>query len=71
MRLRTISPLTPPVLACQAMISRSQVSTANTTRATSPFQQPTSKASDDQRWFEAGAITRPSCARMGLVPTLG
>ena len=49
MRSRTISPLMPPVLACQAMISRSQVSMANATRTTSPFQQLISSTSEDQR----------------------
>ena len=46
-RSRTISPLIPPVLACQAMISRSCVSIGNTTRTTSPFQQPISRPLDD------------------------
>lgn len=39
MRSHTILPLIPPVLACHAMISRSQVSMVNTTRAlTSPHR---------------------------------
>ena len=41
-RSRTISPLIPPVVACQAMISRSHVSIAKATRTTIP-------ASDLQR----------------------
>ena len=47
--MRTISPLIPSVLACQAMISRSQVSMANARRTTSPSQQLISSPSEDQR----------------------
>jgi hypothetical protein len=39
----------PPVLAYQAIISRSQVSMVNTRRTISPFQQELSKLSEDHR----------------------
>lgn len=34
----------------------------------SPFQQAIFSPSEDQRWFEAGAITRPSWARTARLP---
>ena len=52
-------------VATQAMTSRSWVSMAKATRTTSRFQQGISKPSEDQRWFDAAAMTVPSCARMG------
>jgi hypothetical protein len=69
---RTISLLIPaPMVATQAMTSRSWVSMAKAMRTTSPFQQEISKPSDAQRRFEAGATTAPSWARIGRLPVCG
>ena len=59
-RSRTILPLISPVVACQAMISRSQVSIAKAMRTASPFQHPISSTSDARRWLDAKAMTRGS-----------
>jgi len=60
MRSRIISPLMPPVLAHQAMTSRSQVSSAKATRTTWPFQQAISKPSEVQRRFGRMVMILPS-----------
>ena len=48
-----------------------EVCPAEATRTTSPLQQGTSKPSDAQRRFEAGATTVPSWARIGRLPVQG
>ena len=62
-RKTALFPLMPLPLAHQAMISRSQVSSAKATRSTSPFQQATSKVSEVQRKFGRLVMMRPSCTR--------
>jgi hypothetical protein len=49
MRSRIISPLMPPVVAHQAMTSRSQASSEKATLTISPFQQAISNPSEVQR----------------------
>jgi hypothetical protein len=67
----TPPPMPAPVVATQAITSRSWVSMAKATRTTSPSQQGISKPSEAQRRFEAGATTVPSWARIGRLPVCG
>jgi hypothetical protein len=68
MRSRTISPVTPPVVATGLMTSRSQQSMTKAMRTRAPSSQATSKPSEHQRTLRVSTATLPSWRRSAPSP---